>query len=249
MEELVSLAGEVTATGQVNVVPETNGLLTRILVNPGDRVGTHQIIAWVDPSRPGMSYAESPVRSKRSGTVTSVPAVAGNKVSVQSVIAQVGNLERLEVETRVPEKHLGSLETGMEGRIISRAYPDNVVGARVTEMAPVVDPRSRTVLVTLEPSSNSTLRPGQSVSVELILESRDGIVLVDGAAVTERFGGSGVFIPEGDAVRWQPVETGSKSGGRIEIVNGLEAGTSVVVAGLDRITDGSAVRIVEGQES
>ena len=248
VENRLSLAGEVSATGLVNVVPETNGLLSRVLVSPGDRVFADQIVAWVDPSRPGMAYAESPVRSKRAGTVTAVPAVAGNQVSVQSVIAQVGDLERLEVEIRVPEKYLGVLEEGMEGRITSRAYPDEVLSAGVTEISPVVDPRSRTVTVTLEPAANGSLRPGQSVSVDLILDSRDRVVLVDRAAVVDRFGGSGVFIPADDSVRWQPVETGGNTGGQIEIVTGLEAGTSVVVAGLDRITDGSAVRIIENQE-
>ena len=46
-------------------------------VKVGDTVVYNQIVAYVDPSKPGMSYAESPVRSKASGTVTSVQAVEG----------------------------------------------------------------------------------------------------------------------------------------------------------------------------
>ena len=246
MEERIALSGEVYATGRVNVVPEVSGLLTRVLVSPGDTVSYNQVVAYVDSSRPGMSYAASPVRSKASGTVTAVPAVAGNQVSVQSVIAVVGNLERLEVETRVPETYLSYLRPGMRARVTSRAYPDSSQEAVVTELSPVVDVRSRTVLVTLVPDSHDTLRPGQAVTVDLVMETRENAVAVPSSALTERREGLGVFVVENGAAFWRGVSVGTRADGVVEITTGLEGGEEVVVAGLDEIADGSAVRIVEG---
>ena len=244
METLISLSAEVSATGEAGILPDTGGLLTRVLVKSGDMVNSGQIVAWVDPSRPGMSYAASPVRSDVSGTVTSVPAVAGNQVTVQSVIARVANLNRLEVGVRVPEKYLASLHKGMEGRIVSRSFPDLEQSAKVTEIAPVVDPLSRTVNVTLEPLAGHRLLPGQAVSVNLVLESRSNLVLVPESALTERRDGYGVFTYEGNRAVWRPVSPGTGKDGLVEIVSGLETGEPVVVAGMDRISDGSTLRIV-----
>lgn len=245
LEDRITLSGEVYATGRINVVPDTSGLLTKVLVNPGDTVSFNQIIAYVDPSRPGMSYAESPVRSKATGTVTAVPTVAGNQVSPQSVIAEVGNLSRLEVETRIPEKHLASLQPGLSGWITSRAYPDSRLPGRVSEVSPVVDPRSRTVLVTMVPDSTTLLRPGQSVTVNLILETRSDIMTVPAAAVSERRDGAGVFVVNGDSAGWQPVKTGANVDGLIEILDGLNPGDSVIIAGYQELTDGTSIRVLE----
>ncbi len=101
IERHIQLSGEVFATNIVYISPDTAGLLTKVLVEPGDFVNFDQIIAWVDPTRPGMSYAESPVKSKTSGTVTHVPVIAGNQVSPQIVIAEVGDLNNLEIEKRI----------------------------------------------------------------------------------------------------------------------------------------------------
>ncbi len=246
MEDIISLSGEVYATGRVNVVPDTNGLLTKVMVNPGDTVYVNQIIAYVDPSRPGMSYAESPVKSKTSGTVTAVPSVSGNQVSVQSVIAQVGYLDRLEIEIKVPERYLAFLKPGMSAWISSRAYPDDEQSARVTEVSPVVDPRSRTVLVTLVPDSTEKLRPGQAVSVNLVLETKKDALSVSSSALTERRDGVGVFVANGDKASWRLVTTGLNDAGSIEVIEGLNPGDKVIVAGIQELTDGSLIRVQEG---
>ncbi len=245
MEDVLSLSGEVSATGQVYVVPDTHGLLTKVLVSPGDKVGYDQVIAYVDPSRPGMSYAESPVRSKAAGTVTAVPAVPGNQVSMQTVIAHVGNLKSLEVEVKVPEKYLAWLERGMPGRVVSRSHPELSQTARVSEISPVVDPRSRTVRVMLIPDSTASLRPGQAVSVDLVLDSRSSALVIPAGALTERREGEGVFTVRGSSVVWQKVETGARSGGYVEILSGLNPGDTVVSAGQEELTDGSRIRILE----
>ncbi|RKX96062.1 MAG: hypothetical protein DRZ90_09375 [Spirochaetes bacterium] len=247
MDDIISLSGEVYATGRVNAVPDINGLLTKVLVSPGDSVSAGEIIAYVDPSRPGMSYAESPVKSKTSGTVTAVPAVSGNQVSVQSVIAQVGHLDRLEIEIKVPERYLAFLKPGMSAWISSRAYPDDEQSARVTEVSPVVDPRSRTVLVTLVPdSSTEKLRPGQAVSVNLVLETKKDALSVSSSALTERRDGVGVFVANGDKASWRLVTTGLNDAGSIEVIEGLNPGDKVIVAGIQELTDGSLIRVQEG---
>ena len=246
MDDIISLSGEVYATGRVNAVPDINGLLTKVLVSPGDSVSAGEIIAYVDPSKPGMSFAESPVRSKTSGTVTEVPSVSGNQVSVQSVIAQVGNLDKLEIEIKVPERYLAFLKPGMSAWVSSRAYPDEKQSARVTEVSPVVDPRSRTVLVTLVPYSTEKLRPGQAVSINLVLEVKKDALMISSSALTERRDGEGVFVADGGKAYWRPIITGLNDAGSIEVLQGLKPGDQAIVAGFEELTDGSLIRVQEG---
>ncbi|MCG8452481.1 MAG: efflux RND transporter periplasmic adaptor subunit [Spirochaetales bacterium] len=246
IEERIALSGEVNATGKVSVNPEVSGVLTRVLVDSGDTVVKNQIVAYVDPSRPGMTYAESPVRSKATGTVTSVPSVAGNQVSPQSVIAELGNLDRLEIEVNVSERYLASLDMGMSGWLTTRAFPGEELPARVIEISPVVDPLSRTILVTLEPESNEKIRPGQSVTVELVLKKLSDVTTIPSHAVVERRDGRGIFIAQDGVAEWRPVSTGTSRLGRLEVISGVTPGERVVVGGMESLTNGSSIRVLEG---
>lgn len=241
----LELSGEVFARNVVSVQPDTSGVLTRVLVNPGEYITYDQILAWVDPSRPGMSYSESPVRSKTAGSVLAVHAVAGNRVSPQSMILEIGNLESLEVKLRVPERYLDYLRHGMTARLESRSYPGEKFGATVTEIAPVVDRLTRTIEVTLVPAAGHRFRSGQSVDIELVLDRRIDALTVPVGAVTERSSGLGVFVVRENRVEWQSVESGYRNGERLQVFGNLKSTDVVVIAGIEELTDGSRIRITD----
>ncbi len=245
IEKHVQLSGEVFATNVVRISPDTAGLLTKVLVEPGDSVYSDQIIAWVDPTRPGMSYAESPVMSKTSGTVTHVPVIAGNQVSPQMVIAEVGDLKNLEIVSKVPERFLATLRMGLIARISTRAYPDAILPARINKISPVVDPRSRTVYITLKPNTNDKIRPGQSVTVDLVLETHNNVVLIPESAITERYTSEGVFVISDGKALWQEASFGISQSGMIEVLDGLKAGDQIAIAGINDLTDGISVQVLD----
>jgi membrane fusion protein (multidrug efflux system) len=53
-----------------------------------------------------------------------------------------------------------------------------------------------------------------------------------------------VFAVRGDRVERKPVRIGETSGARVEVLEGLAAGDTVVVAGTDDLRDGGTVRVV-----
>jgi len=61
LDEYLEFGGDVDSSSAVNVMPDQAGKVSRILVNIGERVSKNQVIAYVDASRPGMNYSESPV--------------------------------------------------------------------------------------------------------------------------------------------------------------------------------------------
>lgn len=245
MERRVLLSGEVRATRMVKIFPDVSGLLKEIRVEPGDRIDADQIVAVIDPSRPGLSYGESPVRSKAPGTVIAVPAIVGNLISTQTVIAETGDLDRLEIECRVPERYISLLRQGLIARISSRAYPEDRTAARVTHISPVVDPFSRTIAVKLTPERTETLRPGQSVTVGLILETLENVLLIPASALTERYGEEGVFCVNQNRAQWKSLTIGLRQAGMVQVIQGLSEGDHVVTAGIDLLTDGIPLQVLE----
>ncbi|MDC7239937.1 MAG: efflux RND transporter periplasmic adaptor subunit, partial [Spirochaetales bacterium] len=69
IKNLLNVNGDIIAESEVDVYSDIAGKLIRRRVELGDYVRKDQIVADVDPSRPGMSYAANPVRATISGTI------------------------------------------------------------------------------------------------------------------------------------------------------------------------------------
>jgi len=80
-----------------------------------------------------------------------------------------------------------------------------------------------------------------------VLPARDDIVTLPRTAITYNPYGESVFvIQEKDGVQLvqrRPIKTGEVRGGRVEIVEGLQAGQQVVSAGQNKLRNGQAVSI------
>ena len=98
-------------------------------------------------------------------------------------------------------------------------------------------------LVCAFPNPNNILRPGQFGRVRAAGETRTGALLVPQRAVTELQGTYQVAVVEDGKVSLLPVKVGERVGSMWIIESGLRAGQQVVVEGLQKIRDGSPVRI------
>jgi hypothetical protein len=109
IENSVVINGDVLARNQVAIFPTVGGKPVESRIGIGDRVGIGNVVAMVDPSRPGEVYSLSPVVSTISGTVLQAPYSVGDTVSAQSSLFVVGDLSVLRVETFVPERFVSSI--------------------------------------------------------------------------------------------------------------------------------------------
>ena len=71
------LNGEISREGNdITILPDitANGIVDEVLIKEGDTVIAGDIIAYIDPSRPGQSFMASPVVAKASGIVSDLCA-------------------------------------------------------------------------------------------------------------------------------------------------------------------------------
>jgi len=91
------------------------------------------------------------------------------------------------------------------------------------------------------------VRPGMSASVTITGDRRADVLVLPLAALTVREGSNGVFVLEGQTVRFRPVETGLVSTTQAEVIAGLGEGDTVVVgplAILRMLQDGTPVQAI-----
>ncbi len=238
--------GEVVTRTSVDVYPETAGKLSRLRIRLGEYVSRDQVIAEVDPSRPGMTYVASPVKSPIAGTIIALPIQEGATVTQAVPVARIGRLDELEVRTRVAERFVSKIRTGLEASLRFDAYPADRFRAVVTELSPVVDPQSRTLEVRLRLTPpDRRIKAGMFGQVKIVTERKEGIVKVPSDVVVQRFGVSYVFVVQDGVARRRKVNPGLQIDDKVEITEGLAPGEEIVLRGQTLLEDKSKVRVVE----
>jgi RND family efflux transporter MFP subunit len=253
IENSVVINGDVLARNQVAIFPTVGGQLVEARIDIGDRVAIGDVVAMVDPSRPGEVYSRSPVISTISGTVLQAPFSIGDTVSIQSALFTVGDLSALRLETFVPERFVSSIRQGLGAMITFEAIPGETFLAAVDEVSPVLDPASRTLRIRLHfvdqnrrAATDPRIRAGMFATISLVTTTRTNVPVIPRSSLISTYGSWIVFIiDENNIARRCVLELGIENERFVEVLDGIELGDRVVTAGQNFLTDGDPVRIVE----
>ena len=261
LQAYIDVNANIVSTNQVAVMPDTGGLLASMRVNLGDVVQAGQLIAEVDPSRPGMVFSISPVFAPVSGMVITNPATAGSTVSPATALMTLAVGGNVEIEAFIPEREVGQLRNGMTATVRLEAFPAETFNATLTQLSPVVDPMSRTkrVILTFDGTAHQQrVSPGMFARLRLNTRTYANVVSVPQEAVVEQRGRTVVFVlndnnagneandvPAGTPfVELREVSVGVNVNRELQILSGLLPGEAVVVQGQQFLTDSAPVRVL-----
>lgn len=186
------------------------------------------MVDHLDPSPNG----EVTVRAPRDGVVLGVHTHPSQAVTPGAPLFSVGPEGTLWATAFVPERDAVRLLPETAAVIRLRALPDSAVAGHVVAVGRQVDPDSRTVAVRVALDVvPQGIRSGMFVSVELRDEAPVHGVPLPVASVQRLNGQDMVFLAEGSRL-YRPVPVrASLSGDGQMVVDGIEDGAQVVVAG------------------
>jgi len=253
IENSVVINGDVLAQKQISIFPTVGGKLVEARVNIGDQVRRGDIVAMVDPSRPGEVYRHSPVVSTIAGTVLQAPYSVGDTVSAQSALYVLGDLSTLRVETFIPERFVSSIRQGLGATVTFEAIPGETFSAEVDEVSPVLDPASRTLRIRLrfinrerKPAIDPRIKVGMFATISLVTRTRTNVPVIPRNSVINTYGSWIVFIVDANNIaRRRTVELGIENENLFEVLNGVNLEDRVVSAGQNFLSDGDPVRVME----
>lgn len=171
------------------------------------------------------------VRSPISGRITELNTQLGAYVAAGAELFHVADPRRIQIDAAVPATDAQRVQPG--DRAVVELPGGGLVDATVRSATPTVDPQSRAATVVLQlTGAPGGLRQGQAVRVRITPRGTEqrGIVLPE-EAVQQVEGRDMVFVQVRGGFQAVPVSIGSRSGGRIEILDGLRAGQTVVTDG------------------
>jgi membrane fusion protein, copper/silver efflux system len=156
---------------------------------------------------------------------------AGLRFNKGDTMYRIADLSRVWILADVFEREAKYFKPGQKAKVIL-PYQDRTYQATVSEVLPVFDPATRTLKVRLETDNPGfTLRPEMFVDVEFPVSLPPAITVPSDAVLNSGLRKT-VFVDRGNGF-FEPrtVETGWRMGDRVEILNGLEPGERIVIAG------------------
>ena len=163
------------------------------------------------------------------------------------VLLTVTPLDTMTVTIAVDEKDIASVKTGMTAQLTMNALPDETFEGQVTRVAQTGSGNGGSskfdVEITL--SRESDMLPGMSATAQLTLYEKMDVLTLPVAALRDEGGKTLVYTGKdkktGEPANPVEVTTGLSDGENVEILSGIDSGTTVYYLYYDTVTESDAV--------
>jgi multidrug efflux pump subunit AcrA (membrane-fusion protein) len=224
-------------------VDQEGSRVTEVLVREGDTVTESQELVRLTPSgQPAARASAITLRAPAPGLVAEVRTLAGAPASPQAgPMFRIAINNELELDAEVPSVHLLKLNPGAAARISRDNAPDLV--GRVRLVSPQIDRATQLGHVRISFANNPALKLGTFARVNIDAKRSCGVA-VPRSAIDHLT----VQLVKGNRVETRKVRTGLASDTATEILEGLEAGETVVAdAAASSLHDGDLIKAMSSK--
>jgi RND family efflux transporter MFP subunit len=139
----------------------------------------------------------------------------GAFVGPNSPVAAVVDIRTVRMVANLIEKDVKRVHVGTSAAVEVDAFPGEKFSGRVSRVAPVFDPATRTAEMEIEiPNGSYRLKPGMYSRVALTVDSKENALTIPRNALVELDGKPGVFIANAGAGQQPPVAQTSGAAGK-----------------------------------
>lgn len=212
--------------------------------------GTAQDITRQKAERAALQQQRGNVRllAPADGVVTSRDAEAGSTVVAGQPVLRLIDPASLWVRMRVDQGRSNGLAPGLKARIVLRSQPHAPLQGQVARVEllsdAVTEERIAQVAFAVAPAATASV--GELAEVELQLPETAAALLLPNASIQRLQGRTGVWLLSDGKPAFAPMRLGTSSlDGRVQVLEGLKAGDTVVVYSQKAVTEGAHVQVVD----
>ena len=185
------------------------------------------------------------ITSPIGGTVGLFQVSAGNQVGAQSVVTTIEDTSHIVVSFWVPERYASMITTGMPVTATAVALPGEQITGEVSAVDNRIDPASRTLKVQARiGNADGKLRPGMSFSVSMSFPGEE-FPTVDPLSVQWSSNGAYLWKYADGKVQRVGVTIIQRNSDGVLVKGDLAEGDQVVVQGVQQLSEGATVRLLD----
>ena len=181
------------------------------------------------------------------GLVVARDAEPGATVVAGQSVFRLIDPATLWIRTRIDQGRFQGIAVGQPAMIVLRSRPDKQLAGKVVRLEVQADSVTEERFVNVAFNEAPGVLPlGELAEVTIDLPPVANALVVPAAAVKKQGKQNGVWLLEGNTLRFQPVEIGAQSlDGKVQILKGISLQDNVVVYSQQLLSDGMKVRAVK----
>lgn len=196
-----------------------------------------------------LAFTDTRVRAPVSGIIETRSVAPGERVARGAPLFTLVRNDILELAAAVPAVQASDLRIGQTIRFSASGRA--VIG-RVARISPTVDPQSRAVTVYVQvPNGDGALRAGTFATGRLVVSTDTAAIAIPANAIRFRAetGAPFVYRIASGVIEQADIRTGyhDEASGRVEVLEGLNAGDRIVIGNVGTLGKGMKVTIVGGE--
>ncbi len=175
----------------------------------------------------------------------------GAAAEAKAAVVTIADLNSLQVEVDVSESNIHQVKVGQPCEILLDALPDLRFRGVVHMIVPTADRTKATVLVKVSfIDKDNRILPEMSAKVaflsrEIADNENKPIIAIKQDAVINRNGKNFLYLVKENRALETPIIVGRKFGDMLEVLSGVEVGDRVVLKPINKIKNGSKIKIAE----
>lgn len=182
-----------------------------------------------------------------SGYIASKNVEVGNTVSPGVPLMRLVAAGAVEFEVNLSESDFAKVKDGQPVFVKVETLPGRILKGFVSKLVPVAEVASRQFKIkVILPGADRLVKPGAFARGEIIVNRIPDALVVPRECLVEWQGRISVFVvADGKVARQRPVKVGVRTDRWAQILEGVTENDTVVRSGLERLSDGTPVRIIE----
>ncbi len=182
------------------------------------------------------------IRAPFSGKLGMRSISEGAYVTTATKISSLAQIDRLKIDFSIPQKFAGKVKVGQQFTIKIAGNSDTLTG-EVYAIDPIIDAESRMLNIRGVCSGNGALFPGSFVQVTINLGNNPDGIMIPTSALVPVLNGQQIWKIENRQANPTLVEIGQRTANKIEILEGVQAGDTIITSGLLGMRKGMSVKV------
>ncbi|MCP5537715.1 MAG: efflux RND transporter periplasmic adaptor subunit [Akkermansiaceae bacterium] len=220
---------------QYSVSSRISGRAITVNAFVGDLVTEGQVLAIVESRQPGNPPPKIEMKAPHSGLIVKTHILRGKPVEPNQDLFDISDRSKMWISAMIPEQLAAGIGPGTEARISFPALKNEPIIAKLLRFGVTADKDAGTLRGIFEiDNTDRKLLPGMRAECNIIVSKRPSVYAIPEEALQGDPANRVVYVKDFDlenAFVRSPVVIGQKSGGWVEVTNGLFPGDEVVTRG------------------
>jgi membrane fusion protein (multidrug efflux system) len=194
-----------------------------------------------------VNITKTEIRAPYTGKLGLKNISPGAYISPSNILTTISQVNQLKVEFSIPEKYSSQIRNGMEVDFTVEGSP-GLYKAAVSATESSVEQNTRNLKIrAIVKGGDRYLVPGNFAKVEIILGRNENAVMIPSQAIIPIARGKQVVTLKNGQVSFNNIITGVRDSSRVQVLDGLSLGDTLITTGLLFIRPDSKLKLTRIQ--